>query len=405
MTTNNDNINASFQEFLGVEDEVDEIQPFNPEEISIDKKLITMDAILRRLEQGTIILSPDFQRNFVWDEVKKSRLIESLMLKIPIPMFYVASDEAGTFTVVDGLQRLSTIRDYILGNNKPPMIKGKLIGEGFRLSGLEFWSEKYEDFMFKDLPINIQNRILETEFTFTIINPGTPEDVKRNVFKRINTGGEPLTPQEIRHALYGGSSTKLLLELSKDESFLEATGNSVKPLRMLDRELILRFISFYIRDFTNYPKSNDMDAFLSDTMRIINGFPSLTSKDLKKILPDDNAKSKILIKDVDIIKETFIKTMIRAFQVFNEHTFRRSIGISRRTPINKSLFEVWSVLLANLSEDEFVHLMNNKNEFLVEYSKLLDTDSFINSISQDSWKYSGVTYRFTTLSKLIKSYI
>ncbi|HEX8016558.1 MAG TPA: DUF262 domain-containing protein, partial [Flavobacterium sp.] len=219
---------------FGVEEEQEDSHPFDPEKISIDTKGITMDTCLRRLEQGTIILAPDFQRNEVWTNEQKCRLIESLMLKIPIPMFYVSADEKGVFSVVDGLQRLSTIRSFILGDEYLKTKDSNLKGQGFKLKYLEFWGDKYNDYTFNKLPINIQNRILETEFTFTIINPGTPEEVKRNVFKRINTGGAPLTSQEIRHALYTGQSTILLQELSHRTEFLVATNYSVSSDRMMD---------------------------------------------------------------------------------------------------------------------------------------------------------------------------
>jgi len=128
----------------GIEDEEDEnciTDPFNSEEISIDTVKFSMDACIRRLIQGTIKLNPDFQRQEVWTPDKKSRLIESLMLKIPIPMFYVSSDEKSYLTVVDGLQRFSTIRDFILGKKYLETKKEEDKGAGFRLQDLEFWKE------------------------------------------------------------------------------------------------------------------------------------------------------------------------------------------------------------------------------------------------------------------------
>lgn len=389
----------------GVEDENEEFQPFDPEKISIDTKPITMDTCLRRLEQGTIILNPDFQRNEVWTMEKKCRLIESLMLKIPIPMFYVSADEKGNFYVVDGLQRLSTIRSFVLGDEYLATKISSLKGDGFKLENLEFWGKQYNDKNFNDLPINIQNRIVETGFTFTIINPGTPEEVKRNIFKRINTGGEPLTPQEIRHALYIGQSTKLLLKLSKKEEFLKATGNSVKSNRMMDRELILRFLSFIVRSYRNYPKNNDMDTFLSDTMRIVNILPTLNGKDSFRIFKDDILREHVLINDIKTLEVLFTKAMKRSQLIFNDHTFRKSYPGIRRTPINKALFEVWSTLMAKLNDEEFESLLLNKEDFLQEYSHLLVDSSFNYAISRDSLKFQSVKDRYEKLSGLLKKHI
>lgn len=388
---------------LGVEEENEEFQPFDPELISIDTKPITMDTCLRRLEQGTIVLNPDFQRNEVWSPAKKCQLIESLMLKIPIPMFYVSADEKGTFNVVDGLQRLSTIRSYVLGDKylktKDPVHKGR----GFKLEKLEFWGDQFNGLVFADLPIYIQNRILETGFTFTIINPGTPEEVKRNIFKRINTGGEPLTTQEIRHALYIGEATKILKRLAGFQSFKDATLDSVRSNRMMDRELVLRFIAFLIRSFEDYPKSSDMDKFLSDTMRIINAYYSDNDRDLKRLL-EEGVKMDSLNSDLlDNVDDLFNKAMIRAKTLFGDHTFRKSILGNRKAPINKSLFEVWSVLLAQISEEKFERILIYKKRFLLAYYEKFESLDFIKAVSRDSWKYASVEYRYKTFEELLKA--
>jgi len=387
-----------------VEEENEEFQPFDPEKISIDTKPITMDTCLRRLEQGTIILNPDFQRNEVWTMEKKCRLIESLLLKIPLPMFYVSSDEKGNFYVVDGLQRLSTIRSFVLGDEYLKTKNVKMKGEGFKLQGLEFWEKLYNNLTYNELPINIQNRILETGFTFTIINPGTPEEVKRNIFKRINTGGEPLTQQEIRHALYIGQSTQLLLKLSKSNVFLEATGYTVKSNRMIDRELILRVLAFNVRSYLDYPKNNNMDSFLSNTMRIINLMPSLNGKEADRLIRDGITADQIIVREINILEESFLVAMQRANLLFGEHAFRKSYPGIKRTPINKGLFEVWGNLLGKLSSEDFESLLQFKDKFMKDYIDLLESESFSYYISRDSLKFQSVKERYERLLGLLNKH-
>ncbi|MEA1911856.1 MAG: DUF262 domain-containing protein, partial [Spirochaetota bacterium] len=309
----------------GVELEIveHEIQPFDPLKLSLFTKPMSASDCIKRIKQGTIDLSPDFQRNEVWDKVRRSRLIESLMLKIPLPMFYVASDEVENYQVVDGLQRLSTLRDFVIKNeNKKP----------FTLEGLEFW-KNYNGYSFDKLPPHLQNRITEATFTFTIINPGTPERVKRDVFKRINTGGLTLTDQEIRHALYTGEVTKLLNALVKSDIFENATNKSIHDERMAGRELILRFISFLIRDPDQY-KGYSMDEWLSHTMQIINLFKDgLPENELFMLLNEGDKirfeLPEIRIKTENEIIDLFYKSMDKAWKLFKEYAFRKSLPGSR----------------------------------------------------------------------------
>jgi len=362
-----------------------EFKPFNPELISIDTKKIAMETIIRRLKQGTIDLNPDFQRNYVWTSEKKSQLIESLILKIPLPMFYVAADKVGNYIVVDGLQRISTLRDYI-------------VDQKFSLQKLEFWGDQYNDYHFDDLPTIIQNRILETEFTFTVINEGTPDAVKRNIFKRVNRGGLPLTDQEIRNALYTGEATVLLKNLALKESFLEATDSSIKTERMLDKEFILRSLTFIIQDYTTYPKSGDMDSFLCETLQIINKLKNQNASFEKT----QNFK----INTIKDIEQYFILSMDRAMQIFGEHTFRKSFPGQRRTPINKSLFEVWATILSKLSQNEFSSLLQNKKDFLNDYKiNFLQDYRFDDIISRRALQYASVIDRHRKLQTLVEKYI
>lgn len=393
---------------VGVEIEEDDsfTDPFDPDEISINTKIYTMDGCLRRLIQDTIILNPDFQRQEVWTIDKKSRLIESLMLKIPIPMFYVSADEKSTLTIVDGLQRFSTIRDFVLGREYLKSKDENDRGNGFRLQDLEFWKE-YEGKTFRELPTNIVNRILETEFTFTVINPGTPEELRRNIFKRINTGGLPLSSQEIRNALYIGEATKMLNGLAALNVFKQATDYSIKNLRMEDKELILRFVSFIVRKYNSFTKVVSVDTWLSDTMIIANALPNLETRELKKQASKKGATidlETIVPLSIDSIEKSFRLAMKRACKLFGNHAFRKSYPGKRRTPINKSLFETWGVLLSEISEEQFSNLMKNKYLMMEEYKKMIDDYEFVIIISRDSMKPTSIKRRFDKIKNLIQTY-
>jgi len=388
--------------------EDDFITPFDPDDISITSQTVALDTVLRRIKQKRIRLAPAFQRNSVWDDTRKSRLIESMMLKIPLPMFYVSSDKDNNWDVVDGLQRITTIKEFILGEYD--VQKERYSERGFKLKKLEFW-EKLNGQTYEELPGKLYNNIAETELSFTVINPDTPEEVKRNIFKRINTGGMPLTSQEIRHALYQGLSTKLLKELVEKESFLNAV-DGVDDSRMGARELILRYLSFYIRNYTSYSKDSSMDAYLSNSMRIINTFNNFSLERIENEFKyEKNLDYNLLYESINFNKIEkiildFNNAMIRAKEIFGEHTFRKSYPSKRRTPINKTLFEVFGNLLAALSQEEYQDLKKNKQQFLKEYKEefLLKTD-FAYMIGRDSHKVLSVKKRYEDLSKLIQKHI
>ena len=403
-----------------VEQEDPDLDPFDPNQIAINTKIVNVTDLMRRLEQQTIKLDPDFQRREVWDMERKCQLIESLLLKIPIPLFYVAADSSERWTVVDGLQRISAIRDHTLGKDyldyklkKGEQSESKKIpqkGAGFPLKGLSFCADELEGKRMIDLEhdeklIKYYNRIVETNFTFVIIDPSTPEEVKFNVFKRINTGGMQLTSQEIRNALYGGPATRLLNELSATKEFKTATTCSVKDNRMEDKELILRFLAFHLRDPFKYGKTYNIDNWLSEAMIIINALPNLDNRDFKKLIAKGKVnKDDILITSTDKLKKDFILAMCRGYNLFGEHAFRKSCPGQRRTPINKSLFETWGVLLSQLNETEYNNLVKSKNDLMKEYESILRDDRFIIDISRDSMKKTSVENRYTKIRNLINNY-
>lgn len=348
-------------------------KPFNPTKIDITTKPLTIDLLIKRLKADPIEidLAPAFQRKSdLWDEQKQSQLIESLLIKFPLPAFYFDGSDNNKWLVVDGLQRLSSLRNFV-------------ILKKLRLKGLEFLS-KLEGFSFDELPRNLQRQIEEAQITAYIINPGTPEEVKFNIFKRINTGGLILNPQEIRHALNQGIPATFVAELADMKEFKDATGNAINPNRMMDREFVTRFIAFYLYSYTDYLP--DLDTFMNRAMSEI--------KKLSKIQRDK-------------IKSDFSKSMNLSKYLFNNWAFRKSDKYpEKRKPINKALFEVWSVLLAKL-DDNSRNILESKREILFDKSvKLNKNDAvFYESITTATGNKNSVMDRFTKISNIIKETI
>lgn len=350
------------------------VEPFDPEKIDVKTKPMTVDLIMARIRGGSeeIDLMPDFQRRAgIWDPTRKSRLIESLLLRIPLPVFYVASNQHDCWSVVDGLQRITTLKEFI--HDKVLM-----------LQGLEFLN-KLNGKKFADLNRQMQRRILESEVTVHIIQPGTPSPVMFNIFKRINTGGLPLSAQEIRHAIKQGAATKLLKDLAESKNFKEATRNSIRDERMADRECVLRFCAFYINSPDKY-NTGDLDALLIKTMDQINSWSDKEIKDLSK---------------------RFKNTMDAAERIFEKWAFRKYYGSGYRlSPINKALFEVWAVHLSKLSKVEVDCLVNHREDLMKRFAALMMKDySFQSSISVATGSVSNVRERFQKIEMLIQEVI
>jgi hypothetical protein len=346
-------------------------KPFDPKKIDIDTKNPTLDLIIKRLKSDppAIDLYPDFQRTAgIWNIKKQSQLIESILMRLPLPAFYFDGSDEHKWLVVDGLQRLTTLKRFI-------------IDESFALSNLEYLTQLH-DKKFSDLPVEFQRRIEETQIIAYIIKPGTPEDVKFNIFKRINTGGEPLTAQEIRHALNQGLPAIRIKELADIDIFKQATRN-IPSDRMLDRDFVNRFVAFYYTHYSEYEP--DLDSFLNKGMRKL-GEPDINYARLKL---------------------DFINAMRLAHQIFGKFAFRKLFARDeRRKPISKALFEVWSVALAKLNDDARKKLLERKEELIDNFiQQMNDDEDFLNSISQATGDKARVTKRFSSIENLIQKTI
>ena len=194
----------------------------------------TVSEVVKRIANQRYILDPDFQRDFVWSTQKQSKLIESCVMRIPLPVFYVAEAKDGRIIVVDGLQRLTTFSRFLDNQFR---LEG--LASGDKKSGSHSLEGKY----YKQLPINLQERVQDTQLTMYILDAKAPERARLDIFERVNSG-EPLTRQQMRNALYSGPATEWLRDASKGKAFQTATGGSLNPKTMRDREAINRFCAF-----------------------------------------------------------------------------------------------------------------------------------------------------------------
>ena len=347
-------------------------EPFDPDDIDVVTRSMTVDLLLSRTESGMIDLQPDFQRRWgVWDSRRQSRLIESLLLRIPLPVLYAAEDNDERWEIVDGIQRLSTIARFI----KPEIIGGQPL----ILSGLEFL-DAYNGKDFQGLGSRLQMRLREAELIIHLIRKGTPPEVKFNIFARINTGGMSLSAQELRHAITPGKARNLLESWADSREFLEATDRSVRSIRMDDRELVLRFIAFYLLGVDTYTQP-DMDGFLISAMEAINAA--------------DDAK-------LDDVRENFLRAMTTAHLIFGQDSFRKRYSVeAARLPINKAVFEALSVNLALLSEARHTELVKCSEQVRAGFIELCRDRSFEAAISQGTGDIRKVNRRFKSMKEML----
>ena len=352
-------------------EEVEKYNPYNPKLIRVDTKTFSIDMVNDMINEGEIDLSPDFQRGFVWTDItRKSRLIESLLLRIPVPAFYFSQDENGLFQVVDGVQRLTVINSFM--NNE------------FRLKNLEYLKECNGKWFKKEKYKNSDNldgvytrRIKQTQLFVNIIDPQTPGRVKYDIFKRINTGGKALNNQEIRNCLANKRTRDLLRELAKSKNFLEATRGSISSTRMADEELVLRFVAFYLIDNKKSTVSEykgGMDLLLDETVELLN------------------------LADVELlvdVRKKFFAAMDNAFYLFGDRAFRKA------NYINKALFLGVSRVLSKYTIEDVEK--KNRAEIVEEMNDKINNNIFFrNALSMATNDARNVKVVYDTVDAIME---
>lgn len=343
-------------------------EPFDPKKVDVGISTPNLGTLISRLRHNEIDLMPDFQRSAdLWSKQIQSRLIESILIRLPIPAFYFDALVDDVWQVVDGLQRLSAINNFV-------------IEQTLSLTKLEFLTE-YEGCFYDDLPRSLQRRIDEFQTSVYLIKPGTPILMKYSLFNRINTGGLKLNPQEIRHAMSQsvnrGSASKFLRELVLSKEFKSVVVN--KNHRMAHEELALRHLSFVIFGTDSYKSS--MPKFLN-----------------QGILELGKMKHTELID----LERNFLASLKVAYDIFGTDSFKRSLAIlNHRKVVNKPLFESVSVSLANISDRERSILLERKEDVIESFRCLLKDPVFVVSISKSTANTEKVQTRFEMVNNVV----
>ena len=312
----------------------------------------TVYDVIRRIDQQSYVMDPDFQRDFIWSEDKQSKLIESVIMRIPLPVFYMAEDDVGRMIVVDGLQRLSTFHRFYKDELKLKLVDRK------ELDGQ----------IFSDLPSKLKNRIEDCNLIFYIIDSQVPERARLDIFDRVN-GGDPLTRQQMRNSLFMGQATRFLKDEARSEVFLQATGKSLNRKKMRDREFVNRFCAFQLLDVEEY--RGDMDDFLAQSLRQMNNME-----------PSELAR----------LSEEFRRSLSNNFLVFDRHAFRKhKKGQIDRSVLNASFWDVMTTGLSKYSEQHVRERASNVQQYILE---LLGNQEFDTAITYGPNGMKRVKCRF-----------
>lgn len=366
------NDNTSYEtEFEGDESSPSFEGPFDPNQIDVDISVVNLGFLLDQLENNEIDLTPEFQRSSnVWTKEKKSQLIESVLLGLPLPSFYFSEDpNTNKLVVVDGLQRLCAFKEFCFDEEK------------LKLEGLNFL--KLNGKTYNELDRAQIRSMKSLKITMNTLRKGTPIKVKYILFQRINTAGVPLNQQEMRNALYQGKATLLLKKMAESVYFKKATDNRVSSKRMADCDFANRFLAFYLR---REQYKGELDSFMADALEQVNKM-------------DNN--------DIDELYNTFDRSMSVCYRLLGDKAFRRPDPKKQNVflKVNKAIFDVLSVSIAQLTISEQETLLRKKELFSEKIHFLFLNGDFIQSITAGTAKEPQVKYRYSKVNELINSVI
>ena len=359
----------------------DVIKPWDPAKIRITTKSFTLREVVGQIEDNDIDLSPDFQREYVWKDRQRTRLIESILLGIPLPAFYFNQSDSGTYQVVDGVQRLSTIAQFMRNEHQLSAVDLEYL---FDLDGK----------VYDQLDTAAIRRFRSTQIVVHVIEPQTPDEVKYEIFNRVNTLGSPLSAQEIRHAMSAVRSREFIGRLAESDGFDAATerqywkknpsGAVVRDSgRMANRELALRFCAFRTNSIEKYREFSSLDAFLMNFTKRVDGTsePAISDEELADL------------------EGAFHHAMVAAKKILGQAAFRRwPIGADRRGPINRAVFEAQANALADHPLDE---MLAHRDKIVTAFRSAFLEPEYLRAVTVSTGDANRVSYRLEHTRKIL----
>lgn len=342
--------------------------PFDVSRIRVDQRGVNLGTLVAMLKGGQIHLDTAFQRSpDLWSKKQKSRLIESVLLGLPLPSFFFSErpNDACEWEVIDGLQRLCAFQDFF-------------VTQELKLCDLEFLYAKYNDFSYNNFSTKDQWRMEMLPLNLNIVTRHTPAEVKYVLFNRVNTAGYVLTQQEIRHALLHGTPAEYVQELAESDMFRNATAPT-QFKRMADRELVNRYLAFHLLEYKGDRGLNDF---------LFKGMQDLQSLSNKKLEEE---------------KYLFYEVLHTANILFDGKAFRKPAQKEKRNPISRALFDAVTTRLAKLTQEQRRTLVIRRDIFLNLYLEMYKSSAtFEQDLTTGTAQLATVRRRWDAIEQIIK---
>ena len=327
-------------------------------DIAIREYRYTIYELMRRKQKGRLII-PKSQQKSAWNQAQQSRFIESILLRFPLPAFYLNQTVDGQLIVIDGLQRMTAIDSFI---NNEFAFKG--------LTTLPQLNGKY----FKALADIQKIRMEDTELHIHTIMPSVPLTVVHDIFSRINIGGTQLNHQQIRNYLFFGQATELLEKLTNTIYFKQAVDGEIPSDSMKDQEAILRYLAFSIFGYEEY--NGDMGDFLDNAMRQLNKMSS---------------------NEIAVLEKGFEQAMKLTYDFFGKNNFR----IPSKTNSGRINVAVLESIANFFSISDTALLKENKVQIIKNYQALLQDKTYLTAVKTATGSKKNVQIRFERTKQLL----